>query len=162
MTTSLSAGTGFPRPAKADQPAEHRQFDFWIGTWDVYGADGGIVGHSWIEPVSDGCGLSERWEGMRGSRGVSYNGWDPGSRQWRQFWVGNTSGDVLYLQGGIVGGSMVLQGVRPSAASGAPQLQRISWTPNADGTVRQHWQTSDDDGANWTTVFDGLYRRKTG
>lgn len=162
MTNSSSSITEHRQPPKADLPAEHRQFDFWIGTWEVHGTDGGIVGHSWIEPVSDGCGLSERWEGARGSRGVSYNAWDPGSRQWRQFWVGNTSGDVLYLEGGIVDGSMVLHGVRPSAASGQPQLQRISWTPNVDGSVRQHWQTSDDDGASWTTAFDGLYRRKAG
>ena len=141
-------------------PSEHRQFDFWIGNWDVFGATGDLVGHNRVESVSDAFGISEHWTGARGSSGVSYNAWDPGSGQWRQFWIGNTSGDVLYLEGGIVDGSMVLQGVRPSAASGTRQLQRISWTPNADGTVRQHWQTSDDDGASWATAFDGLYRRK--
>lgn len=141
-------------------PTEHRQFDFWLGHWDVFGAGGELVGHSRIESVSDGFGISEHWTGARGSRGVSCNGWDPRSRQWHQFWVGNASGDVLHLDGGMVDGRMVLQGVRPSAASGKPQLQRISWTPSADGTVRQHWQQSDDDGATWTTAFDGLYRRK--
>ena len=144
----------------AVMPPEHRQFDFWIGHWDVFGVNGDLVGHSRIESVSDGCGISEHWTGARGSRGVSYNAWDPGSGQWHQFWVGNTSGDVLYLEGGIVEGSMLLQGVRRGAVSGKPQLQRISWTPNADGTVRQHWQQSDDNGASWTTAFDGLYRRK--
>ena len=28
----------------------------------------------------------------------------------------------------------------------------------ADGTVRQHWETSGDGGATWATAFDGLYR----
>jgi hypothetical protein len=141
-------------------PTEHRQFDFWLGHWDVFGAGGELVGHNIIESVSDGFGISEHWTGVRGSRGVSINAWDPGSGHWHQFWIGNTSGDVLYLEGGIVNGSMVLQGTRPGAADGKLQIQRISWTPNADGTVHQHWQQSDDDGETWTTAFDGLYRRK--
>ena len=39
-------------------------------------------------------------------------------------------------------------------------INRITWPPRADGSVRQHWQTSSDDGASWTTVFDGLYFRQ--
>jgi hypothetical protein len=39
-------------------------------------------------------------------------------------------------------------------------LQRITWTPEQDG-VRQHWQSSADDGATWTTVFDGHYRPRS-
>ena len=34
-----------------------------------------------------------------------------------------------------------------------------TWTPNPDGTVRQHWEISSDAGKSWTTAFDGLYRR---
>ena len=33
----------------------------------------------------------------------------------------------------------------------------VGTPPNEDGSVRQHWQSSTDDGANWTDVFDGLY-----
>jgi hypothetical protein len=29
-----------------------------------------------------------------------------------------------------------------------------------DGRVRQHWETSKDGGATWTTAFDGYYRRR--
>ncbi|HEX6832335.1 MAG TPA: hypothetical protein VF132_02275 [Rudaea sp.] len=139
---------------------EHRQFDFWIGQWEVTGAKGQIAGHSRIDAVSDGCAISEHWEGTGGSRGVSYNAWDPASKHWYQFWVGNTSGDVLYLKGGMENGSMVLQGTRANPTTGKPQAQRITWTPNSDGTVRQFWEQSDDDGKTWTAAFDGLYRRK--
>jgi hypothetical protein len=54
---------------------------------------------------------------------------------------------------------MVLTGetVRPG---GVQQMERITWTPNADGTVRQHWEQSADGGKTWETAFDGLYRRK--
>ena len=32
-------------------------------------------------------------------------------------------------------------------------------TPNADGSVRQHWESADSSG-KWTTAFDGLYTKK--
>jgi len=43
--------------------AEYRQFDFWIGSWDVYPTDGSsqLVAHSLIESVYNGCGLRENW-----------------------------------------------------------------------------------------------------
>jgi len=37
--------------------------------------------------------------------------------------------------------------------------QRITWTPAADGNVRQLWEAADDEGA-WSVVFDGRYTRK--
>jgi hypothetical protein len=149
-----------PPGCAARTHAEQHQFDFWIGRWEVTGAGGKIAGHSRIEPVSDGCGISEHWEGTSGSRGVSYNAWDPSSGHWHQFWIGNTPGDVLWLEGGIDGGRMVMQGVRNNPATNKPQRQRITWTPNAAGTVRQLWETSDDDGATWVVSFDGNYQRK--
>jgi hypothetical protein len=53
-----------------------------------------------------------------------------------------------------------MRGVRSNPATGKPQQQRITWTPNADGTVRQFWDTSDDDGKTWVVSFDGIYRRQ--
>jgi len=66
---------------------------------------------------------------------------------------------VLSLEGGIVHREMVLQGSRLNAKTGKPQKQRITWTQNADGSVRQHWETSDDDGKTWANAFDGIYRK---
>ena len=40
-------------------------------------------------------------------------------------------------------------------------LNRITWTPNKDGTVRQLWEASTDQGKTWQVAFDGLYRRKS-
>ncbi|CAN5170593.1 hypothetical protein BH11PSE14_BH11PSE14_24070 [soil metagenome] len=42
--------------------------------------------------------------------------------------------------------------------TGVVQRERITWTPNADGSVRQFWESSSDDGKRWTTAFDGLYK----
>ncbi len=138
-------------------PPEARQFDFWLGEWDVSAPDGKPVGTSRIESVAGGWGLLEHWTGAGGATGRSLNTWFPAKRQWQQFWVGNGGG--LELAGGLnARGEMVLVGTTP-LASGAVQHERITWTPNADGTVRQLWEQSKD-GVAWTTAFDGLYRRK--
>jgi len=55
----------------------------------------------------------------------------------------------------------VLSGSKTNAQTGKPQRQRITWTPNHDGNVRQLWESSDDDGKTWTTAFDGIYHKQT-
>jgi hypothetical protein len=157
-----SATTPAAQPAPTGCPAtlrEYHQFDFWIGDWEVRNPQGAIAGHSHIEAISDGCGISEHWSGASGSTGVSYNAWDPETKRWYQFWIGNAPDGVLSLEGGIVRSEMVLQGSRLNAKTSKPQKQRIIWTPNADGSVRQHWETSDDGGKTWANAFDGTYRR---
>ena len=151
-----------PPPAPTAAPAspcaqpEFRQFDFWIGEWDVTAQDK-PAGRSRVEPILGGCVLLENWRGASGSEGKSFNTYNVATKHWEQYWVDGT-GAPLHLSGGLVDGAMVLSGERPGA-NGAPQTDRITWTRNADGSVRQHWETSTDGGKTWTTSFDGLYRK---
>lgn len=46
------------------------------------------------------------------------------------------------------------------APGGGIAQQRLAFTPNPDGTVRQFWEMSGDGGATWTVLFDGLYTRQ--
>ena len=34
-------------------------------------------------------------------------------------------------------------------------INEIIWTPNRNGSVRQHWRTSTDSGHTWKMAFDG-------
>jgi hypothetical protein len=133
--------------------AASHAFDFWIGVWSVTDPAGKTVGHSRIESILSGCSISEHWEGRNGFTGVSYNAWDAKAKVWHQFWV-DARGNVVRLRGGPVKGAMVLQSP-PSPA----HMDRITWTPNADSSVRQLWEASEDGGKAWKTVFDGLYRK---
>jgi hypothetical protein len=137
--------------------AMHRQFDFWLGEWEVRTPNGKLAGVNRIEREYDGCVLHERYASERGYKGESLNAFDPGRNVWHQTWVDN-QGTLLLLAGGLRGASMVLEG-ETRDASGRPTRHRITWTPNADGSVRQHWESTDDRG-RWTTAFDGLYTRK--
>ena len=150
-----------PPPPPDCKAAEFRQFDFWIGEWTVPAPGGKPPGHSRIESILDGCVILENWQGGSGYTGKSFNLYNRDTGRWEQFWV-DTTGSRLHLVGGLVDGKMVLEGKqdKPNAKTGLTQRERISWTPNADGTVRQLWETSIDDGKTWATSFDGLYQRE--
>lgn len=136
-------------PAPCQTP-EYRQFDFWIGQWDVFNPAGKLVGHSRIEPFAGGCALLENWSSMNpGGDGKSINSYDATDKRWHQTWA-DASGARLLIDGGLVDGSMVL-------SAGTTTIQRITWTPLAGGAVRQHWEVSNDGGKTWTTSFDGKY-----
>ena len=142
-------------PPLACQAAEYRQFDFWIGTWDVYQPSGRKGGENRIEPIASGCALLENWEGGGGFSGKSLNTYDQADKLWHQIWV-DSSGSRLVLAGALVDKKMVL-GSDPAAPG---PLQRIVWTPDDDGSVRQLWESSADAGQTWTVVFDGKYVRR--
>jgi hypothetical protein len=137
-------------------PEESRQFDFWIGEWEVT-AGGKAAGTNHIVPILGGRALRETWRGAGGYNGTSTNIYDATTKSWKQFWVDN-SGLVLLLEGGVVDGKMVLEGGR-IGGDGRPVVDRITWTPNEDGTVRQLWETSQDEGETWEVGFDGLYKK---
>jgi hypothetical protein len=136
---------------------EHRQFDFWIGEWNVHTPDGKLAGTNSIKSEYGGCVLHERYSTSRGYRGESLNIYDAGRKVWHQSWV-DTDGALLLLEGGLRSKSMELEG-QSIGAEGEVTKHRITWTPNADGTVRQHWESSGSEGV-WTTAFDGTYQRK--
>jgi hypothetical protein len=149
-----TAGSG-----QACQAVEHRQFDFWVGHWNVFVPSGKKAGESRIEAIADGCALLEQWSGAGGVSGQSLNIYDATDRHWHQTWVDN-SGTLLMLTGGFVERSMVLSMHGPSPTDpGKTVQQRITWTPAADGSVRQLWESSADDGKTWTVLFDGRYVR---
>lgn len=148
------------RPSPPNCAAEeHRQFDFWIGTWDVFDPDGQQIGMNVITMDLNGCVLHESWQSLTSPhRGHSYNIYDRSTGGWHQTWVDN-SGLLLQLDGGLVDGSMVMEGAT-RGADGQETLNRITWTPRDDGTVRQLWEMSDDDGETWRVAFDGRYVRR--
>ena len=155
---------GSPAPATTSAPPacvapEYRQFDFWVGEWDVQTPDGKLAGTNRIERILGGCVLQESWKGARGMTGHSFNTYDPGDRMWHQTWV-DDRGTLLLLAGEFRDGAMVLNGATAARGTSKAALHRITWTPNADGTVRQLWESSEDGGKSWAVAFDGSYRRK--
>lgn len=136
-----------------------REFDFWLGAWEVSLREGGkLAGWNDVVAILDGCVLQESWRGASGSAGTSLNFYDTQRRRWRQLWVWR-EGTTLELEGEYRDDRMVLAGesVEPD---GKRKQNRITWFDNPDGTVRQLWETSADGGKSWAVEFDGLYRAR--
>ena len=161
--TVTNAGAAPAQTAPGGSPpcasAEHHQFDFWIGEWEVTTPDGKPAGHSRIEGVLGGCALLEHWSGTGGSDGKSLSLYVAADRQWNQTWI-DSGGNRIVLTGGMDGARMVLKNAWTQ--NGRSMRSELSWSPGADGSVRQVWRQSSDGGATWTTTFDGIYRRVTG
>lgn len=145
-------------PAPACAAGQHRQFDFWIGVWDVHQADGKLAGRNTITRAYGGCVIEEHYVGARGYAGGSLNIYDASRDRWHQTWVDN-GGLLLKLDGAFRDGKMVMEGETLDSA-GAVQKQRITWEPLPGGKVRQHWQQSTDAGGSWSTLFDGTYTKR--
>jgi len=135
---------------------EYRQFDFWLGEWEVTGPTGQPAGRNRITALYEGCTLREEWRSSTGSGGTSLSFYDSAKGVWHQTWI-DDSGGALYMDGGWRSGSMVLE----SDSSKSP-WHRVSWTPLEGGKVRQLWESSTDSGESWGVVFDGVYSPVTG
>jgi hypothetical protein len=155
-----------PRPlaglGRACRDASYRQFDFWVGQWEIVDFSSGEAadgGDDIITSELGGCAVFENYAGG-GFRGRSINTFDPSTGQWYQHWVDNSS-LTLDLVGSFAGGHMRLEGDRPTPAGGTLH-DRIDWTALASDRVRQLWEVSADGGVTYPTVqFDGLYQRRS-
>jgi hypothetical protein len=153
LVAQTSSSAKAPSPC---QGAEFTQFDFWIGEWEVFGPKGNRVGHNSITRAHGGCVILEQWSGGGGVTGSSFNIYTPGTRTWHQIWVDN-GGTLLQLEGEFRDGSMRMQG--SGLTPKGPMMNRITWTPGVDGTIRQVWEISTDTGKTWQASFDGVYRK---
>ncbi|MGE3889329.1 MAG: DUF1579 family protein [Vicinamibacterales bacterium] len=172
LLTSLLAlakaqSAGAPAPAPPPRPdcsaAEHRQFDFWVGDWDVVpnGAPqkpGQKPARNTVTKIQDGCVLLEEWNAVTNT-GQSYNIYDRSRGQWHQTWVDNAGGLHQYW-GQLEGDNMVFHGSMPSPSNPAVRLRvRLTFFNLGAGRVRQFSERLNADGT-WSVNYDLLYTRR--
>lgn len=152
-----SSGAQPLEPKACTAPAQ-RQFDFWVGDWDVFerGDPRHRVARARVSLILDGCVLLEEYDGADGHRGKSFTLYDIATKRWRQTWVTNR-GEVLDIQGGLdPSGAMVLSGSDRDPA-GAPRQVRGRWIAETDGAVREIAERHAA-AAPWTLWFDIEFR----
>lgn len=137
----------------------YRQFDFWVGDWDVFNPAGRQAGTNSIQKIAGGCALLENWKSVMGGSGKSLNFYDPSKDKWVQKWA-DSSGEIIPTEGEFKDGAMRMKG-ELIQRDGTKTLYRGTWTPLPDGRVRQFLEESRDGGKTWNTWFDGYYKRKS-
>ena len=135
--------------------SEHRQFDFWLGDWDVFEVDGGTkVARTHVDSILNGCVLQETYEDGTSYKGESFTIYDASRKVWHQTWVTNR-GKLLVTEGTLRNGEITLTGTE--LQDGVERIVRGTWTP-AQGGVRETAEISSDAGATWKPWFDLMFR----
>lgn len=138
----------------------YQQFDFWLGEWNVFAPNGQQAGSSKIERLLDSCVILENWYTPNGSSGKSFNTYNAAKQKWQQYWVDNSGGVTEYSNGRFENGAMIMETEKITMPNQTSRIMRMTFTPLSKDKVRQHGQSSTDNGLTWKTDFDLEYRRK--
>ncbi len=86
---------------------EYKQFDFWLGEWEVFNQKGVKVGENKIITMQDSCVIQENWTSS-GQTGTSYNFYNKVDSTWNQTYIDNL-GTVIELKGTFQNNKMTLK-----------------------------------------------------
>lgn len=137
---------------------ESRQFDFWVGEWDVFNPQGRKDGTSVIQAYAGGCGILENWTNAFGGGGKSVNFYDPTAGKWFQYWIGGDGNPGRFS--GIYKDDAIRYEGEPFMQNGKKVISRLTFFNVDANTVRQFAEQSDDEGKTWTTTYDYKYVRR--
>jgi tetratricopeptide (TPR) repeat protein len=140
----------------------NRQFDFWVGEWEVVTADGANpAGTSKIELILGDCVIQENWTsgGNTGYEGKSYNIYNPDLHRWEQFWNDNAGG-MIHFYGELKNGVMDYWTDEIPQKDGTKLKRHLQFIPASADKVRQFSQGSTDGGKTWHVEYDFIYNRK--
>lgn len=149
-------------PCKGD--AHKREFDFWVGEWDVYvTGTNNKAGHSLIQKASGDCMILENWTalGPVPHNGKSMNYVNTQTNKWEQLWIGSAGGPgyVTRFYDGEYKDS-VMQFTFEANTPQGKQTGRFRFFNQGPNQVRQLSETSADGGKTWNTNYDLTYKRK--
>jgi hypothetical protein len=147
--------------APCNYRTENRQFDFWVGDWNVVTTrELTPVGRSHIERTIGDCVIWENWTslGDSGYAGKSYNIYNVDLKHWEQFWVDN-GGDTIHFHGALIDGVMDFYTDAIPQGDGKTLTRRLRFYNLGGDRVRQFSQGSTDGGRTWTVEYDFTYQR---
>jgi hypothetical protein len=169
-TTARSQGSsGAPSSPFSTRPApETRQFDFWLGEWDLSwpasqsGSTPGQPGHgtNTITAILDSAVIQENFvdHAPNGLRGMSVSVYSAKTGKWQQTWVDNQGG-YLDFTGEYSDGKMILSR-KATTKDGKEIMQRMVWHNISHDQLDWNWEASQDGGKTWNVNWPIHYARK--
>ncbi len=136
---------------------DFRNFDFWVGEWDVTAA-GQPAGTSSVQRILNNCVILENYSGQSGYAGKSFNSYDPDKKEWRQYWIDNSAG-VVEFHGHYADNQLVYQADSKNP-DGTMAHRKMTFVKLPDGRVRQFSVQTMDGGKTWIPEYDLLYTKK--
>lgn len=142
---------------------ESRQFDFWLGEWDVsQTGKTEIIAESSITLADQGCVILEAWRPFQGASGHSINGYDRQAKEWKQTWI-DATGRITPYGGTMQDGTLIMDD-RGSQPSTNPKItkSRMNFRKIDESSVRQWGEGWDSAAKNWIVTWDLTYHRRPG
>jgi hypothetical protein len=155
------------------QDPASRQFDFWLGEWNVVnhqrraeGTPWGITGSATdrVYPVAGGCGIVEHWRGTAAQGlvlGYSLRAWNPGKNQWDLvlLWPQPDQPRFVTLAGQFHGSrGDFLRTITDTA--GNEIRTRFTFSEITDTSLRWNNGTSRDGGRTWPATWIMEFTRR--
>ena len=141
---------------------QRRQFDFWLGSWDVswptspHGPAGS--GRANVQKIFGNCVVQENFSAdPLPLRAMTLSSYIPEAGQWNQVWVDN-EGHYRDLVGESKNGEIVLSG--PAEVNGKKIMRRVMWKNIKPMEVDVSWEESGDEGRTWQVIWPMHYTRR--
>ncbi len=137
---------------------EARQFDFWLGDWDLSWSDDGH-GTNRVTSILGGCVIQEEFDGTPSIplKGLSLSTYNAATGKWQQTWVDNSGGYLDFI-GEFADGKMMLS--RETISQEKPIKQRMVFYNITKDGLDWNWERSDDKGKTWQVLWCIHYKRK--
>lgn len=164
-----------PQPVSAQGPCtgQYRDFDFWIGEWDVLSRNRPDNENRWydtgmatdrIYPIAAGCGLVEHWRGDAYGEfleGFSLRAFNPGTGQWdlALLWPSDGQPSFGILRGGFRHnrGEFFSRGI---SAQGDTTFTRFTFSDITPQSVMWQDGISVDGGLSWSSSWIMEFTRR--
>ena len=153
-----------PQPVAPCSAPQQKQFDFWLGTWDLTwpGEKQNETGHgtNTIGRILDDCVVHESFSGgdTMHLRGNSVSSFDVRSGKWKQTWVDNEGGYLDFV--GEFNGSQMILSREATREDGSTVKQRMVWKNIRADELDWGWESSKDGGKTWQVLWPIHYKRK--
>jgi len=153
----------------ADTPcasAQARQFDFWLGDWDLSwpaeqaGGEAGetMTGTNRLTKLFGDCVIEENFSTSDGSYlGRSLSVYDANDGLWRQTWV-DSQGAYLGFAGRMEGDEMILS-TAPVTDGDHVVINRMVFSDITPASLSWRWQRTTDSGETWSDRWTITYHR---
>lgn len=156
-----NGGVDAQRPSGCTD-AEHRQFDFWLGEWDIAPTGNAmVVGEATISSRDQGCVMLEEFRPFQGGHGTGLFGYDSVRHKWRQSFL-DSNGTYATAEGEFQNNIMSFLITEPPPPSRFPpdMPRRINFQRIDSNTVRQWGERLDPSTHSWVQFLDLTYHRR--
>jgi hypothetical protein len=152
---------------------EYRQFDFWIGEWDILNRNRPEEEARWYDtgsatarvyPVVFGCGIVEHWRGQAYGEfqvGLSFQAFNPQLGQWDMVLLWPNTGQPRF--GELAGGFRLNRGEfysRGLSETGDTTITRFTFSDIGSDALRWQDGLSTDGGRSWASGWIQEFSRR--